>query len=504
VSKGKLLAIVIVWLVVFGVGAVTWKWFLRPRQQQAQQRAREERLDVGTSASRYRQQLVLALDSFSGYAILRSAAFREELAKQQIRVQLRDDGADYAARIRGLQSGEVQMAAFTVDTLIASSAGLGDLPATAVAIVDETRGADAIVAYRDLIGTIDDLNRSDLKFVLTPNSPSETLARVVTTQFHLGNLAADPFVRTKDAAEVYQIYADAKPAEPLAYVLWEPYVSKILENEKMHVVVDSSRFHGYIVDVLVVSRDYLAKHEPIVRQVVACYFRAAYQHRTKLAELVLADARQTGQPLTQAQAEKLTDGIWWKNTQENMAHFGLRPGLQHIEDMMANVTQVLVKSHAIPADPTSGQPNRLYYDKVLSSLQQENFHPGAADEEIRDDIIRLPSLTAAQWEQLAPVGTLDVEPLVFARGTSTLTESSKRVLDDLAQKLKSSRYYVLIRGNASRRGNLAANQDLANQRAEVAAQHLIGKGIDQDRVRAVAAEPSGETSVTFHLGEIPY
>ena len=50
-----------------------------------------------------------------------------------------DDGADYSQRIEALQSGEIQLAAFTIDALITASAELGELPATIVALIDETR-----------------------------------------------------------------------------------------------------------------------------------------------------------------------------------------------------------------------------------------------------------------------------------------------------------------------------------------------------------------------------
>jgi hypothetical protein len=273
------------------------------------------------------------------------------------------------------------------------------------------------------------------------------------------------------------------------------------------VVVDSSRFRGYIVDVIVASRDFLAKHPEVVSDFVGCYFRAAHQLRDNMVQLVLTDARRLGTPLTDKQAAALVDGIWWKNTQENFAHFGLaghRP-LQHIEDIISNITNVLVSTGGMVADPTGGRPNVMYYDRILAQLQHSNFHPGLSDETIRDDTIELPALTDAQWEQLVPVGTLEVPPLVFARGTSRLTSASQHVLADLVTKLNTwPQYYVLIRGNASRQGDLEANQALAEARARAAEQQLIGQGISQNRVRALGVEPSGTTSVSFMLGEMPY
>mgnify|MGYP001819409292 CR=1 FL=1 len=65
-------------------------------------------------------------------------------------------------------------------------------------------------------------------------------------------------------------------------------------------------------------------------------------------------------------------------------------------------------------------------------------------------------------------------------------------------------YYVLVRGNASKRGNLDANRRLAESRAQAAAEYLIEKGIHPNRMHVVGSDPTGETSVSFVLGEAPF
>ena len=510
-SKGKLLSVCCVWLAILLVVAVAWKLLVVPSLQRAAKEAEEQenrqRLEGTSSDSRYKHQVRLALDSFSGYAILRSQAFRNELSKKEIKLELVDDGADYGARIRALASGEVQMAAFTVDALVKASAELAESPATIVALVDETRGADAMVAYQQTVPNVDALNNAAMKFVLTPDSPSETLVRVVRAHFNLDRLPDRPFVEAKDAEDVYNRYRQSKPGTDQVFVLWEPYVSKILENPEMHTVIDSSRFRGYIVDVLVAGRDYLYKNEQVVGDVVEAYLRAGYEHRDKMVPLVLEDARATGTPLTQAQAESLVQGVWWKNTQENYAHLGLLQGktLQHLEDAIGNITKVLLATKGIAADPTDGKPHLLYYDKVLTRLKDRGFHPGLDVEAIRTEAVEFPPLTDAQWESLVPVGTLQVPPLVFARGRSTLTSRSQMVLDDLMENLENwPQYYLLIRGNASLEGDLEANRALAQARAKAAEAYLIQNGVSHNRVRAIGGEPSGTTSVSFVLGQTPY
>jgi peptidoglycan-associated lipoprotein len=103
------------------------------------------------------------------------------------------------------------------------------------------------------------------------------------------------------------------------------------------------------------------------------------------------------------------------------------------------------------------------------------------------------------------VGTLSVPPLVFGRGTAKLTEQSQLTLDELIEQLKSwPQYYLLIRGNASTRGNVDANKKLALERAVAALEYLKTRGVDANRMRAVAGDLTGETSVQFVFGQTPF
>jgi outer membrane protein OmpA-like peptidoglycan-associated protein/ABC-type nitrate/sulfonate/bicarbonate transport system substrate-binding protein len=506
-SKGKLLAVSAVWLVIFGLLAVSWKLFVQPWRAQRAEDAQRATVASTSSDSQYRATIRLALDSFSGYAILRSPKFKDELAKYRLRVETVDDGADYGKRIDGLARGEFQLAAFTIDALVHVLAERNDQPATIVALIDESRGADAVLANRDIFPDIDAMNHPETRFVLTADSPSETLARVMMDRFHLDELSDTPFTPLADPAAIMKHYRASKPTDRNVYVLWEPYVSEVLKNDKMVRLMDSTASTGKIVDCLVVSRDFLVKNEPIVQDFLSAYFRAAYYYRDTMPQLIAADSQELGTPLSESQTAGLVKGIWWKNTQENYAHMGLRHGssLQLLEDMIASITQVLVRTKAISADPTGGQPVSLYYDKVLGTMHAADFHPGSTEETLRDDQVELPALTEQQWSELNTVGTVAIQPLVFARGRYDLTESSKATLDELAFDLKTwPRYYLMVQGNAGRQGNLEANKALAVARAKAAEEYLIDAGVAASRVRAIAVEPSGQMSVTFKLGEMPY
>lgn len=507
-GKGKILIVSFLWLCLLGSMVFVYKGCYLPHRKAEQAKAdvdkKNQILTQTGDSSRYDIQVNFALDSFSGYSVLRSKEFTEELAYKRIKLNLVDDGANYEKRIKSLQSGEVQMAAFTVDALVKTCASIEELPATIVAIVDETRGADAVCAYKSSITNVDDLNHKDMKFVLTPDSPSETLARVIMANFNLSALSNDPFIKCKDAEEVYKTYRKAQPKEKLAFVLWEPYVSKMLENPNIHKIIDSAQFKGYIVDVIVVNRNFLYSNKEVVQEFVKAYFKCNYNYSNKMLDLVITDSKDLGTPVSAKQAEALVSGIWWKNTQENYCHFGIKRGnVQHIEDIIVNITRVLLKTGGIKKDPTNNKPNLLYHSEILADMEKSNFHPGSED--VKNDLSELPPLTEGQWKNLQPVGKLEIKQLVFARGTAILTEESQQTLDELAEILKTfPQYYVIIKGNATTVGDLEANKALAFSRAKAAEKYLVEKSIHKNRIRAIAVDPTGITSVDFILGQLPY
>jgi outer membrane protein OmpA-like peptidoglycan-associated protein len=373
-----------------------------------------------------------------------------------------------------------------------------------------------MVAYRDIVPDIDALDRADARIVATPSSPSETLGRVVLDKFSLEQLPDDPFIAENGAEAVYRRLISADRSSPRAYVLWEPFVSKALEEPGVEVIMDSSRFRGYIVDVLVVQRAYLIDNEQQIDKVLRSYFRTLYEIARDDAsrqQLVREDARRGGEQLTAQQAERLASGIWWKNTQENYAHFGLLGGratLPGFGTMVPNIADVLIATGGIAADPTGGEPGRVYAAAPLRRLQEDQFHPGlgGVDEPIRD-AATLVELTDEQWDQLVPVGTLAVERLVFARGTARLTRQSEHALRELASTLDSfPQYYLVINGHARREGDPEANRRIAGERAESARAMLASLGVPAARLRTVALDPQGTNgrnqTVSFVLGQLPY
>ncbi|MBN1674731.1 MAG: OmpA family protein [Kiritimatiellae bacterium] len=517
----SILTAVILWVVIIAGIAAAVRYFVLPGYQKTQRDALAAQTG---SEGRYKHAVRLAADSFSGYCLLRSPALAEGLSREGIKLSVVDDGADYMQRMDALSRGDVEMAVFPVNSFIQCGAPRGEFPATIVYILDETKGADAIIAYKDSVGRIDDLNSPHARIVLTPDSPSEFLARVMIASFNLPRLPRKTWmVKANGSSAVYKKFRADSRANPVAYAMWEPDVSRALSDRNAHVLLDSSKVKGYIVDALVVRREFLVDRYEVAKSVVENYARVAYANRDKMVETVMADARLLGDSLDEPSAARLVRGIEWKNTVENYAHFGLTRdagSIENIEDIIIKIADVLAKTGVCEGNPLSGGANSLYFTRLVQEMKAGNFHPGRAvnvitgmdlvgtDEEVRVAGAAV-KLTPAQWDSLTSVGELRVEPILFGRGTSRINVQSLHALEALASTLNSwPQYYLTVIGRVRPGGDAEAAMRLAKARAEATVQVLLGKGVAAERMRAVAEigasdSPSAQ-SVSFVVGQMPY
>ncbi|MBI4181617.1 MAG: OmpA family protein [Candidatus Aenigmarchaeota archaeon] len=517
-SAARHIRFVAVIVVLAGLGLGLWSayrhFFQKPRSSR-------ELLDQTASPSRYKDIIATGGDSFSGYAPLR-LTLETELGRLGIKNTWVDDSADYRERMRRLRDGEIQFAVFDVSSFILWSAAAGELPGTIILILDESRGADAVVAWKDSFPSLSSLNTPEVRIILTPGSPSDTLFRTVLTDLNFSLLRAEWWDHVDGSEEAYQRFLAGKGKKE-AYVLWEPYVSQALSQPGATSLIDSSQVRGVIVDILVVGRDYLVSHHDVVKQVVEAYLRTLYslQDPERMLSVLQEDAKKHGQHLTRDQAASLVSKIQWKNTLENYAHFGIQsvPGMMHLEDICTNLVRILQATGSLDHDPTDGRPVLLFHDGILQELHQEGFHPGQrlgvvgvtgpGTEAVRTDLT-LQALSEAEWEKILPVAELRVPPITFRRGSADLTPEADHALRSLARVLETyPHYYLDIKGNARKGGDPEANRRLAQSRAESVRDLLVNTlGVSPARIRASAAEPTQQgaeaQSVTFLVGQKAY
>ncbi len=487
---------------------------------------KKEVLKKTSSMSQYDYMVKVLADAFSGYAVIRSDRMAKDLKRQRVKLNVISDNANYEERLQALIDGKADMAVFTVDALIKASVKLGKWPASIVMVFDETKGADAMVAFKPAVSSIQDLDNPNACIVATPNSPSEFVARIVLAQFSLISMPDKWLVEAKGAEGVLKKMEAADRSAKCAYVMWEPYVSKALKLPGAHILLDTSKVKGLVVDVWVARREYINEHPERVKVVMESYFRAAHSYREETNGMVNLVKKDSNGTLTEAEAKKIVAGIHWKTTMDNYAHFGLVPedqrgGISHLEDSIERVIDVMIKTGSLKKHPLKGKVNTLFYTGAIQAFHDSGFHPakkksiiagvGATAKDLTpaEAKVKLAELDDQQWQKLQQVGNARVEPISFIRGSSDITISSEADLDDLAKRLEAlPEYRVKVIGFSRAGSDAAADKLLASQRAESAKAYLISKKVEPVRLKAYAAPPSQKggaaQSVQFVLVQQAY
>jgi outer membrane protein OmpA-like peptidoglycan-associated protein len=450
-----------------------------------QDKLRERLKSFDETMTNKHPRIKLALDSFSGYSVFRSREFLSKLSKQNIKLHLVDDDAVYKKRIETLQKGETPLAVFTIDALINNSAQLKDAepPGKIVLVIDESLGADAMIGYENLPGDYNEL-KAGVKIVYTKDSPSETLARLVRT---LKPELRDSLVAKNSIDEVYD-FAKTNPKEPQAFILWEPYVTRLMkERSKAHVLIDSEKpkARGYIVDVLVVQKKFLEEHKDKVEPIVRAYLEALNIHRQKgkagMVDLVLADsekmvkAGKLKDALTKDEAESIVGKIDWRSFAANCAHFGLTapstgPQFESMKAMVNKINDMLVKTRAIGK---KWDHEESFFDpEICKALQDAKF--------------------PTEEPPVLQIVDLKLDPLTFPRARDAITEDIELTLMKVAVLMKENPAYTLeIR--AHKFSDAEADVDLAKKRADTVSRYLRDTGsVAADRVKIAIAPQSPE------------
>ncbi|MCI5119548.1 MAG: hypothetical protein D3913_16745 [Candidatus Electrothrix sp. LOE1_4_5] len=104
-----------------------------------------EEKQVNTSdAVKMKGKIRLALDNWIGYFPLRSNEMKTLMRRGGWNLVWTDDKADYRARMEQLHKGDIDIAVATVDSYLLNGSEF-DFPGAIVAVLDESKGGDAIV-----------------------------------------------------------------------------------------------------------------------------------------------------------------------------------------------------------------------------------------------------------------------------------------------------------------------------------------------------------------------
>lgn len=440
---------------------------------------KEWREQASSDSGDFKLTVHIGTDNWIGYFPLCSSHLRQRLRKKDYLIICDDDGADYKSRMKRLNSGDFQLAVATVDSFLLN-AHQYNFPATIVAVLDESKGGDAIVGRVEDVASIEALRSGSHTIAYTPSSPSEFLLKVVASHFDMPNI----FSNTRSTEGSEKALEALKKKEVNVAVLWEPDVSKALESPGVVKLLGSDDTEGLIIDILVASRTLVVEQPEFLRELLGEYFATIDYYSTRESEFVSEVAKKAGVPKNRAAT--LVHGVAWQSLLDNaIKWFGVgKLGEDGLVVALEKTAQILLERKDFSSNPIpQGDAYRLLNSDFVGSVAPDGslLEVEAASGSLTKDFT---GLSSEQWAQLKEVGTLRILPITFQSGTSILRTEGKEQLDALVKSLVHyPNFRIAVRGHTGTTGDDRQNEILSEERADSVRRYLtVTYGIDEDRI----------------------
>jgi outer membrane protein OmpA-like peptidoglycan-associated protein len=439
----------------------------------------------------------IAMDSWIGYFPLCSNDMKSEMHRAGWLLECADDKANYQQRMTALSKGEYDLVVATVDSYLLNGKTY-DFPGAIIAVLDESKGGDAIVARKERFANLDAVRKGgDIKVAFTPGSPSHYLLKAAADHFDLPVLLpvrSDLRIETEGSEKAL---AKLLAGTTDIAVLWEPDVSRALAKPEIVKLLGTEETERLIVDILISNRKFMQRQPEAVSLLLATYFKVLKKFRDDPEKLLREVMSETG--LDKQTVEAMLKGIVWLGLNENCEKwFGIAgPGGKAEERIAATIdstANILVHSGDFSQSPVPGNDSyRLVKRSFLEELYAQGisgFTKPRAEFDSSGQARNVKGLSALDeqgWEALSEVGTLKLKPIVFRDGSSELDMLAGVELDDAAEKLSHyPSFRIVVKGHTGTRGDAPQNIALSRQRAESVAEYLKGRhGIDPNRLHPV-------------------
>ncbi len=356
------------------------------------------------------------------------------------------------------------------------------LDARAVVVVDNTQGADAIIARDSSIQRVEDLVGK--KVALLQFTPSHGM---IIDAVENSSLTA----RQKTKVEYIYINVDEGTAGVRAAfesghvdaaVLWDPDLALAVKAVKgAHVIYSTKIATNLIYDVIVCNKAVLDKAE---NQAAIQGFVKGWMDGVPLARAdpdgavdALVKTEEFFALLVQKEGssfvKELFDNLVWTGIEDNARILGLAGGTNHYERVYKRFDGIYRGIGALsnPKSPVINPSDSFDYRYIKALIKAK---PAVVE------VAKKPQFTFTEKERddvtstKAPVVT---RPVIvnFQTGSAQLTKRAQRIIDQEMVPLVESHgsAYFEVSGNTDSTGAAAVNMRLSRQRAEAVVKYLV-------------------------------
>ncbi len=455
---------------------------------------KEEVKDITYSTSDVRDlkgECSIAIDSWIGYFPFKSPVFGNLMRDEGYRVKIVDDRADYAERMKMLKNGEIDFAVCTVDSYLLNGDKV-NYPGAVIAVIDQSKGGDAIVAWKERIPNIEGLkNKDKLSIAFTPASPSEHLLKSIATHFDIPLFSGGNKKWRVEVNGAEEAYVKFMKREVDSAVLWEPHVTDALADPGVVKLIGSEDVENLIVDILIVNRKFAQEKPEVVSLVLKKYFEALNYYRASPARLKQDITVKLTMP--EKSVDAMLKGVKWAYYTDNTEWFGISNKNQLREPEIVNSInsslKILIANGDFSKSPLiEGDPYTIINSSFVAGLygagEQKTTGEVKADDSLSRRFSKIPD---SEWDKLTVVGSLKLRPVTFSSGTSLIDESGLAQIREITDSIRHyPNFRIMVKGHTGMKGDPEENRKLSLIRAQVVKKELEQSyGVDPNRVKAV-------------------
>ncbi len=283
-------------------------------------------------------QFNLSVNTWVGYGPMYLAEEKGFFKDQGVNVNI-TTLEDAAQRKSAMINGTVDGLGDTVDLLVLSRDE--KVPSVTVIQVDESNGADGIVAT-DNIKTVADLKGK--KIAVQKNFVGESFLMYVLKKHGLSPNDVEEVDTESGAAGAAFVSGQVDAA-----VTFEPWLSKAKERKDGKVLVSSADEPGVIVDTLSVNHNYLKNHPDVVKKVIKGWFEALDYWKTNPTDADQIMAKHYN--VTPVEFTDLITGVKWPTLGENKSYFGLGQDKGKFYDVADTFSNIFLELKTIKTKP---------------------------------------------------------------------------------------------------------------------------------------------------------
>jgi NitT/TauT family transport system substrate-binding protein len=363
-----------------------------------------------------------------------------------------------------------------------------------VMVVDNTQGADAIIARDPSITRVEDL--ADHSIALLQFTPSDgmTIDALENSSLTARKRSSVRFVYINAEEGTAGVRAALEAGSVDAAALWDPDLSLALKKiPGAHVVYSTRTATNLIYDVIVCDNRLLSDpaNEKAFQGFVGGWMAGVEAARKSPDEAVdaLVRTEEFFALLTKEQGRDFVKGLFsnlvWTGLEDNARIFGLVGGTNHYDRVYRRFDGIYRKAGALanPNSPVIAPQDSVDLRYIRNLLAKSQAAQAAAAK---------PEFTFTeqerkQVEQQEPTVT---KPVIvsFNSGSAELTKRAQKTIDDEMVPFieNNGSAYFNISGNSDSTGSRDANMRISRQRAQAVVDYLVSQW-EFDRARFVVS-----------------